>query len=68
MELIFIFQWKNHFFIYIIDKKRRLKFFFFNFTLQQEIEAYRQRSELSVHGRNVPKPVLAFEEASFPSE
>lgn len=54
--------------MYIIDKKQRLKYFFFNFFLQQEIEAYRQRSELSVHGRNMPKPVLAFEEASFPSE
>lgn len=33
----------------------------------QEVDAYRQHCELTVSGRNVPKPVVAFEEASFPS-
>ncbi|CAH3013581.1 unnamed protein product [Porites evermanni] len=33
----------------------------------QEIDGYRQHSELTVHGRNVPKPVFAFEEAGFPN-
>ena len=34
----------------------------------QEIEAYRRTRELTVEGRNAPKPVFAFEEASFPSK
>ncbi|XP_065065490.1 uncharacterized protein LOC135691545 isoform X1 [Rhopilema esculentum] len=32
----------------------------------QEIEAYRAEKEITVIGRNVPKPVFTFEEAGFP--
>ena len=32
----------------------------------QEIEEYRQRKEITIFGRNVPKPVFTFEEAGFP--
>ena len=35
---------------------------------QQEVDDYRRRSELTVLGRNVPKPVIAFEEANYPSK
>ena len=34
----------------------------------QEIEAYRAEKEITVLGRNVPKPVFTFEEAGFPGE
>lgn len=33
----------------------------------QEVEEYRRRSQLTVQGRNVPKPVVTFEEASYPN-
>ncbi|XP_020632927.1 ATP-dependent RNA helicase dbp2-like [Orbicella faveolata] len=33
----------------------------------QEVDDYRRRSELTVLGRNVPKPVIAFEEANYPN-
>ena len=31
-----------------------------------EIEDYRQKREITIFGRNVPKPVYSFEEAGFP--
>ncbi|KAH9558303.1 hypothetical protein CY35_06G001400 [Sphagnum magellanicum] len=33
---------------------------------EDEVAAYRRRREITVEGRNVPKPVRTFEEASFP--
>lgn len=33
---------------------------------EDEVTAYRRRREITVEGRNVPKPVRTFEEASFP--
>jgi ATP-dependent RNA helicase DDX5/DBP2 len=33
---------------------------------EEEVAAYRRKREISVEGRNVPKPVRTFEEASFP--
>ena len=32
----------------------------------QEIDDYRQGKEITIFGRNVPKPVFTFEEAGFP--
>ncbi|OZJ02065.1 hypothetical protein BZG36_04970, partial [Bifiguratus adelaidae] len=34
---------------------------------EQEIEAYRAKHEMKVHGRDIPHPVQTFQEASFPS-
>ncbi|CAM6012246.1 unnamed protein product [Sphagnum balticum] len=33
---------------------------------EDEVAAYRRKREITVEGRNVPKPVRTFEEASFP--
>lgn len=33
---------------------------------EDDVTAYRRRREITVEGRNVPKPVRTFEEASFP--
>ncbi len=33
---------------------------------QPEVDAYRKQNQMSVQGRNVPKPVTAFDEAGFP--
>jgi len=33
---------------------------------EDEVTAYRRKREITVEGRNVPKPVRTFEEASFP--
>ena len=33
-----------------------------------EVEAYRLKRTITVEGKNVPKPVRTFEEASFPGE
>ncbi len=35
---------------------------------EDEVAAYRRRREITVEGRNVPKPVRTFEEASFPGD
>ena len=40
----------------------------FLFHVQQEVDEFRRTRELSVSGRNVPKPVFTFEDASFPGE
>lgn len=38
------------------------------FMFQQEVEQYRRSKEVTVKGRDCPKPILKFHEASFPSE
>lgn len=39
----------------------------FVFQWQQEIEQYRRSKEVTVKGRDCPKPILKFHEAAFPS-
>lgn len=34
----------------------------------EEIEAYRLKKEITIAGKNVPKPVYTFEEAGFPGK
>lgn len=36
--------------------------------LQEEIERFYAEKEITVHGRDVPNPVFAFDEACFPGE
>lgn len=33
---------------------------------EEEVEAYRRRREITVDGRDVPKPVLEFRDVGFP--
>jgi ATP-dependent RNA helicase DDX5/DBP2 len=33
---------------------------------EEEVEAYRRRREITVEGRDVPKPVLEFRDVGFP--
>lgn len=39
----------------------------FVFELQQEVEHYRRDKEVTVKGRDCPKPIIKFHEANFPS-
>lgn len=48
---------------------KRKKVLFQEFScLQDEIERFYAEKEITVHGRDVPNPVFAFEEACFPGE
>lgn len=40
----------------------------FPFQTQQEVEQYRRSKEVTVKGRDCPKPIVKFHEAAFPSK
>lgn len=35
-------------------------------NLQEEVEAYRERLNITVKGSNIPKPICSFDELSLP--